>query len=119
MIGLDCLSDYYDVALKKRSHAMLMQSENFRAMIDKVETPGLLMGLFSEEKPDMARATEMVAEGTFMWNAGIFLFKAKDIIAAFTAHARSLNAPVTEAVDTAQVDLGFLRLDADAWGTGR
>lgn len=67
------------------------------------------------EKPDAARASEMVDAGTFMWNAGIFLFKAKDIIAAFAAHAPSLTAPVTAAVDAAQVDLGFLRLDPDAW----
>jgi UDP-glucuronate 4-epimerase len=32
---------------------MLMQSENFRAVIDKVETPGLLMDLFAAEKPDV------------------------------------------------------------------
>lgn len=67
------------------------------------------------EKPDMVRAAEMIATGTFMWNAGIFLFKAKDIIAAFSTHAPNLPLPVTAAVDTAQVDLGFLRLDADAW----
>lgn len=67
------------------------------------------------EKPDADRAAEMVAAGTFMWNAGIFLFKAKDIIAAFAEYAPGLTAPVAAAVETAQVDLGFLRLDAAAW----
>ncbi|MBU2888299.1 mannose-1-phosphate guanylyltransferase/mannose-6-phosphate isomerase [Celeribacter halophilus] len=67
------------------------------------------------EKPDAERAAEMVAAGTFMWNAGIFLFKAKDIIAAFTTHAPELTGPVSEAVDAAQVDLGFLRLEPKAW----
>ena len=67
------------------------------------------------EKPDEARATEMVNAGTFLWNAGIFLFKAKDIIAAFKAHAPSLIGPVTEAVDKGATDLGFLRLNAEAW----
>ena len=67
------------------------------------------------EKPDADRAAEMVAAGTFLWNAGIFLLKAKDIIAAFTKYAPTLTAPVTEAVDMAQVDLGFLRLDPEAW----
>ena len=67
------------------------------------------------EKPDTAHAEEMLAAGTFLWNAGIFLFKAKDIITAFTKHAPSLIAPVTEAVDAAQVDLGFLRLAQEAW----
>ena len=67
------------------------------------------------EKPDAERAAEMVAAGTFMWNAGIFLFKAKDIIAAFTTYAPELTGPVSEAVDAAQVDLGFLRLEPKAW----
>jgi mannose-1-phosphate guanylyltransferase/mannose-6-phosphate isomerase len=67
------------------------------------------------EKPDAERAAEMVAAGTFMWNAGIFLFKAKDIIAAFSTYAPELTGPVSEAVDAAQVDLGFLRLEPEAW----
>ncbi|EET47018.1 mannose-1-phosphate guanylyltransferase/mannose-6-phosphate isomerase [Thalassobium sp. R2A62] len=67
------------------------------------------------EKPDTSRANEMVEAGTFMWNAGIFLFKAKDIVSSFVAHAPNLTKPVAAAVDGAQVDLGFLRLDPDAW----
>ena len=67
------------------------------------------------EKPDLDRATEMVAAGTFMWNAGVFLFKAADIVAAFETHAAGLMAPVTRALDAAAVDLGFLRLAPEPW----
>jgi mannose-1-phosphate guanylyltransferase/mannose-6-phosphate isomerase len=67
------------------------------------------------EKPDAAHAAEMLAAGTFLWNAGIFLFKACDIIAAFAQHAPDLTPPVTDAVGAAQADLGFLRLDPQAW----
>lgn len=67
------------------------------------------------EKPDCTRATEMLAAGTFMWNAGIFLLKVSDAIAAFQTHAPGLIAPVKAAVDQAEHDLGFLRLDPDAW----
>ncbi|WP_460275367.1 mannose-1-phosphate guanylyltransferase/mannose-6-phosphate isomerase [Celeribacter sp. ULVN23_4] len=67
------------------------------------------------EKPDAARAEMLLKAGTFMWNAGIFLFKAKDIIAAFNAHAPSLVAPVSRSVESAEADLGFLRLDPEAW----
>lgn len=67
------------------------------------------------EKPDAERATKMLESGGFLWNSGIFLFKAKDIIAAFEAYAPGLIAPVKAAVDAAEVDLGFLRLDPDAW----
>ena len=53
VIGLDCLSDYYDVALKQRREAMLNQSENFQAIHEKVETPDVLMSIFRDEKPDV------------------------------------------------------------------
>ncbi|MCA1338163.1 mannose-1-phosphate guanylyltransferase/mannose-6-phosphate isomerase [Pseudooceanicola marinus] len=67
------------------------------------------------EKPDEARAAEMLAAGNFMWNAGIFLFRAKDIIAAFEAHAPALIEPVKTSLTKAKTDLGFLRLDPEAW----
>jgi mannose-1-phosphate guanylyltransferase / mannose-6-phosphate isomerase len=67
------------------------------------------------EKPDAARAAELLASGTHLWNAGIFLFRAADILAAFDAHAADLVAPVTAAVQGARADLGFLRLDPVAW----
>ena len=67
------------------------------------------------EKPDLPRATEMLAAGNFKWNAGIFLFAAKDIIAAFQTHAPDLIAPVQAALDQAQTDLGFLRLAPEPW----
>lgn len=67
------------------------------------------------EKPDSARAAEMVAAKTFLWNAGIFLFTAQAIIDAFTAHAPSLLAPIQSAVADAKTDLGFLRLAPEPW----
>jgi len=67
------------------------------------------------EKPDAATAQKMLDAGSYLWNAGIFLFSAKSIIAAFETHAKSLIAPVTESVETGKHDLGFLRLDPAAW----
>jgi len=32
VLGVDCLSDYYDVNLKKRRHAMLSQNEGFSSL---------------------------------------------------------------------------------------
>ncbi|GAA3852846.1 NAD-dependent epimerase/dehydratase family protein [Celeribacter arenosi] len=53
VVGVDCLSDYYDVALKQRREAMLLQSENYRSVHGMVEDSGLLAGLFAEETPDV------------------------------------------------------------------
>lgn len=68
------------------------------------------------EKPDAARAADMLASGNFNWNAGIFLFRAADILAAFKAYAPALMAPVQAALDEARPDLGFLRLAPEPWG---
>ena len=67
------------------------------------------------EKPDAETARSMLEDGSYLWNSGIFLFAARDIVAAFEAHAPELIGPVSEAVDKAEADLGFLRLDPEAW----
>ncbi len=69
------------------------------------------------EKPDLENAKAMVAEGSYLWNSGIFLFAVRDILEAFDQHAHDLIAPVQKAVAHAQCDLGFLRLDPEAWAT--
>ena len=51
VIGLDCMSDYYDVSLKSHREDMLLESKNYRSIHEKVETPGVLLKLFEEEKP--------------------------------------------------------------------
>jgi UDP-glucuronate 4-epimerase len=52
VIGLDAMTDYYDVRLKQRRQQMLLQSEHFRAVNDRVEAPDVLMSLFRSETPD-------------------------------------------------------------------
>ena len=67
------------------------------------------------EKPDAARAAEMVADGRHLWNGGIFLFRASDILAAFESSAPDLIEPVRASLRTATPDLGFLRLAPEPW----
>lgn len=67
------------------------------------------------EKPNAKRATEMLAEGRYLWNAGIFLFSAKSIISAFRTHAPEMVQAVEKAVSEAKKDLSFTRLDPSAW----
>lgn len=71
------------------------------------------------EKPDATRAAMMLAAGNYLWNAGIFLFRARDVIAAFAAHAPDLIAPVQQAIGEAKTDLGFLRLAPEPWHAAR
>jgi len=67
------------------------------------------------EKPDAEAAKVMLDAGTYLWNAGIFLFRAKDMIAAFQAYAPELLGPVSDAIEQGHVDLGFFRLAAEPW----
>ena len=69
------------------------------------------------EKPDAANAATMLADGKHLWNAGIFLFTTTDLIAAFAQHAPATLTGVQAALQAAQTDLGFTRLDPVAWKT--
>ncbi|MEL6952639.1 MAG: NAD-dependent epimerase/dehydratase family protein [Pseudomonadota bacterium] len=53
VIGLDSMSDYYDVSLKERRRGMLLQNAGFRFEHGAVETPGLLDRLFEETAPSL------------------------------------------------------------------
>jgi mannose-1-phosphate guanylyltransferase/mannose-6-phosphate isomerase len=67
------------------------------------------------EKPDAGTAAAMLAEGRYLWNAGIFLFTAGTLVAAFEAHAPGILAGVRAALSGAERDLGFTRLAPGPW----
>ncbi len=51
--GIDALTDYYDVALKEARHARLAGHEGFRAVVERIEAPGVLARLMSETEPQI------------------------------------------------------------------
>lgn len=51
VIGLDSMSDYYDVALKQARLDLLEQNPQFTNVTGKVEEPGLLESLFAQHSP--------------------------------------------------------------------
>ena len=67
------------------------------------------------EKPELSDAEKMIAAGKYLWNAGIFMFKAADMIEAFKTFAPNILNTVKEAVETAKEDLSFLRLNPEPW----
>ena len=71
------------------------------------------------EKPDAARAAAMVADGRFLWNGGIFLFRVGDVLRAFETHAPDLIPPCQAALANGVPDLGFFRLAPEPWGQAR
>jgi mannose-1-phosphate guanylyltransferase/mannose-1-phosphate guanylyltransferase/mannose-6-phosphate isomerase len=71
------------------------------------------------EKPNAAKAAEMLASGRYLWNAGVFLARADVMLAAFRAHAPDILDQVEQALAGGRTDLGFCRLDAEAWSQVR
>ena len=62
------------------------------------------------EKPDTETAAQMIAAGNYLWNAGIFLFRVRDVLAAFEAYAPDLLPPIREALEKGHEDLTLYRL---------
>lgn len=56
--------------------------------------PGVRMVRRFEEKPDRARASTYVASGEYVWNSGIFAWRAADFLAA----VRELTPEISEAL---------------------
>ena len=67
------------------------------------------------EKPDFDTAEQMISSNCYLWNAGIFMFKADTIISEAEILAPEMTQAVRSAVAQAQTDLGFIRLDAESW----
>ena len=67
------------------------------------------------EKPDLARATAMLAQGGHVWNAGIFLFSARAYIEALAEHQPAMLAAARNAMAQARREGHTLLPDADAF----
>jgi mannose-1-phosphate guanylyltransferase/mannose-6-phosphate isomerase len=66
------------------------------------------------EKPDAATAARYIAEG-YLWNSGNFLFRADVLLSELARFEPQMISAVEAAVDAATNDLGFLRLEAEAF----
>ncbi|MEX0752283.1 MAG: mannose-1-phosphate guanylyltransferase/mannose-6-phosphate isomerase [Xanthobacteraceae bacterium] len=66
------------------------------------------------EKPDAAAAARYIAEG-YLWNSGNFLFRADVLLSELARYEPEMAQAAEAAVEAAITDLGFLRLDPDAF----
>ncbi len=53
VVGFDGMTDYYDITLKERRHAMLKQNPHFRSIEARLEDMDALSDLFASDKPDV------------------------------------------------------------------
>jgi mannose-1-phosphate guanylyltransferase/mannose-6-phosphate isomerase len=68
------------------------------------------------EKPDAATAEEYLASGDYYWNSGMFMFRASRYLEELEKFAPEMLSCCREALEKAQRDLDFVRLDAGAFG---
>jgi mannose-1-phosphate guanylyltransferase/mannose-6-phosphate isomerase len=68
------------------------------------------------EKPQAQTAAQYVASGDYVWNSGMFMFRADVMIDELEAHAPGIVAACRAAIKDAKRDLDFVRLDAAAFG---
>src|SRR6478672_9613851 len=70
------------------------------------------------EKPDAATASDYIKSG-YLWNSGNFMFRAAVLLDEYRNFDASSVAAVTDSVAKAGRDLGFLKLDVDAFGSAK
>jgi len=71
------------------------------------------------EKPSLPNAQNLILQGNFLWNAGIFLCKSGTLINALGQHAPDILASCRKAMDGAACDGPFIRPQAQAFAACR
>jgi mannose-1-phosphate guanylyltransferase / mannose-6-phosphate isomerase len=79
------------------------------------DVPGVQLVKSFTEKPDLATAERLLTDGRHVWNSGMFVATASTLIAELRAHAPDVLAAARAALETAQRDLDFIRLGAEAF----
>ena len=59
------------------------------------------------EKPNLAKAERYLAEGSYLWNAGIFVWSSEAILSELRAHAPELMTPLERAFDERTLESVF------------
>lgn len=67
------------------------------------------------EKPDTATARDYLAHGGYLWNGGMFVFRATRYLAELERYQPEILTACRGAVDGARQDLDFLRLESEAF----
>lgn len=71
------------------------------------------------EKPDAARAAQYLASGQYLWNSGMFLFRAGDFLDELRRLDPAMLEQCRQSLASATRDLDFIRLDPAAFKAAR
>lgn len=69
------------------------------------------------EKPDLATAKDYLSSGEYLWNSGMFMFKASQFLSELEEQRPDILAVCTQAMEKASVDIDFIRPDAEVFKT--
>ncbi|WP_275786222.1 mannose-1-phosphate guanylyltransferase/mannose-6-phosphate isomerase [Pararhizobium gei] len=64
------------------------------------------------EKPDQARAAQLLESGRYLWNSGMFMLPVGLFLSELATFVPAVHAAVQKAVENAAADLDFVRLDS-------
>ena len=67
------------------------------------------------EKPNLETAKAYLASGEYFWNSGMFAFKASVLLKELETHAPDILSSCRQALQLAQSDLDFIRVDHDSF----
>jgi mannose-1-phosphate guanylyltransferase/mannose-6-phosphate isomerase len=67
------------------------------------------------EKPNLETAEELVSSGNYYWNSGMFMVKSSIYLEALKLYAPEMLTACQVSMESATLDLDFLRPDADAF----
>ena len=67
------------------------------------------------EKPDQATAEDYIRSEQYLWNSGMFMFRASHYLEELAEHSPEILAACKLALATQNTDLDFIRIDADAF----
>lgn len=67
------------------------------------------------EKPDLKTAKKYLKSDEYLWNSGMFLFESRTLMAELEKHVPEIVSACDAALEKAEKDLDFIRLDQDSF----
>lgn len=67
------------------------------------------------EKPNRATAEQYVADGSYLWNSGMFMFKASTYLQELEKFNPAITKNAKNAIQSCKNDLDFIRLDKESF----
>ena len=64
------------------------------------------------EKPDQGKADQYLASGDYLWNSGMFMFRADTFLGELQIYAEDIAKPCARSIENIRMDLDFFRIEA-------